>query len=1320
MEYCHLSGGSGMTKGSRNPQEVGSSTARFLRITQLYKALSEINQAIVRMRDEDELFPLVCRVAVDFGGVGMAWIGVRDSETERLVPIQAYGTGTEYAEHIVISTSVSSAEGCGPSATAFREGRSVIINHFKQNPMTAPWYEQAKHFGWGSSGAFPIQRHAQPFAQLSVYHHAEDFFDVETVALFEEMTRDISFALDNFDRERQRQMVLESLQASQRHFRAYFERSMVGMAALRPDYTWLETNESFCKMLGYTQDELFALSWSDIQHPDDLEKSEIALHRLVIGDIDEYTLDKRLIRKDGSILYVRVAPCAVRNDDGSLAYSVSLIEDITERKNQERVLQAEREMTLRLLETLPVGVVACDGEGQLSMFNDVAKVWHNADLLALPPDQWAAYYQLYEADGITPLVTERIPLYRALHGETVRDMEMTLIDKGRSPRTILCNATQLRASDGRSLGAVVAQLDITERKQTEARIQQLAFYDSLTGLPNRHTLEQYLPEATARAQRHHTRYAIGFIDLDDFKPINDRWGHQTGDELLRQLAGRLRKTLRETDFIARLGGDEFVVVFEDLNIKNTLAELRILLERLHQAVETPFDLGADHQVMIDMTLGLAIAGQEDTLDALLRQTDAAMYQAKQHKAERTHWWWLAGTAEPQEAPQVEIDPFGLIAQALLSNHEYFIERLSVGFMEAFYDHFQTVPRAAEILTSLNEQDLTRLKHEQIEHLRFITSPLTTREALCERSQQRGRTLVLMGVDSALMVSNFELYQRQLAESLDCSTLRTQDRYRLLKIIVARHDINLQYQIRSIAIVRDAYYTALIEPLSRSMSNWHALMQTELDRLGGLPGVTAVILMRPDAQGHFIVEAVAGSWGGTAAEVLGQADFQIMTDPHHPRGQGIVAHAWRDMTIHNVADYLVEAGLQPWREAAKQNGARSALAIPIRDSQGHATAILEFFGTYPHQFSGSDPLRWAESLQHRFEVLWRQRGSSTPVVPSNQVAIWRERLFTGGLRLVLQPIIDLESGRVIKAEGLARLVCEDGTLIYPGQFLPLLGANELYQLFWLTLTQAIDNLRDWQKRGLDWSISINLAPSSLLESDLAAHIKERLNVCDCSAGRLTLEVLESENITQPQQEAALHALKAIGVGLALDDLGAGYASLLRVVRDPLDVLKIDQNLIRQLPEDPLATLVLLWTLINLAKNLKHELVVEGLETPALIEVVQQLGAPLGQGYGIARPMPAEEFPKWAKGFQLPVHHQQITTFAGALSRHWAWQHTHATSLTRYDGCPITDFLKSRGFEDAEVSQWHRRVHADEEDRQVCSDHLLDWLVTKVREEGVGIE
>jgi diguanylate cyclase (GGDEF)-like protein/PAS domain S-box-containing protein len=305
------------------------------RLTQIYQALGEINQAIVRMSDEAGLFPLICRVAVEFGGARMAWIGVHHADTDLIVPVESYGSGTEYLEGIRISVREDAPEGRGPSATSFRENRAVFVNHYMSSPVTGPWCEQARRFGWNSGGSFPIMRGGRPYAVLGVYHVAEDFFDAQTVALFDELCGDIGFALDNFERERQRREALEALQTSERHFRAYFERSMVGMAATLPDKSWMEVNDALCGMLGYTREALMALTWAEITHPDDLADNEEIFGRLLRGEINEFNFEKRFLRKDGGVVNVYLAARGVRNADGSLAYLVVLIEDITLRKQAE-------------------------------------------------------------------------------------------------------------------------------------------------------------------------------------------------------------------------------------------------------------------------------------------------------------------------------------------------------------------------------------------------------------------------------------------------------------------------------------------------------------------------------------------------------------------------------------------------------------------------------------------------------------------------------------------------------------------------------------------------------------------------------------------------------------------------------------------------------------------------------------------------------------------------------------------------------------------------------------------------------------------------
>ncbi len=190
------------------------------------------------------------------------------------------------------------------------------------------------------------------------------------------------------------------------------------------------------------------------------------------------------------------------------------------------------------------------------------------------------------------------------------------------------------------LGHALDEFDLKQRiSQLQAEEAHRARHDPLTGLPNRWALEQYLPQAIARAGRAGTALAVGMIDLDDFKPVNDRHGHEAGDALLRELGARLQRLLRATDLVARLGGDEFVVVIEQLDRAHPVAELEALLGRLHCAIETAFDLGQGRRVEVGMSMGVALSPPCDAEpDALMRRADAAMYQVKADKLSRSAWW----------------------------------------------------------------------------------------------------------------------------------------------------------------------------------------------------------------------------------------------------------------------------------------------------------------------------------------------------------------------------------------------------------------------------------------------------------------------------------------------------------------------------------------------------------------------------------------------------------------------------------------------------------------------------------------------------------
>ncbi|MBI5848840.1 MAG: PAS domain S-box protein [Nitrospirae bacterium] len=149
-----------------------------------------------------------------------------------------------------------------------------------------------------------------------------------------------------------------------------------------------------------------------------------------------------------------------------------LEKEIIEHKRAEMALIGEREFSRSLLESMADGVVACDAEGSLTLFNRTARQWHGMDPRKLPPEEWAKHYDLYRSDGVTPLLTEEIPLARAFKGEIVVDAGMAIVVKGRTARFILANGSVIRDESGRKIGAVVVMRDVTELRRVEEKLRR--------------------------------------------------------------------------------------------------------------------------------------------------------------------------------------------------------------------------------------------------------------------------------------------------------------------------------------------------------------------------------------------------------------------------------------------------------------------------------------------------------------------------------------------------------------------------------------------------------------------------------------------------------------------------------------------------------------------------------------------------------------------------------------------------------------------------------------------------------------------------------
>ena len=283
-----------------------------------------------------------------------------------------------------------------------------------------------------------------------------------------------------------------------------------------------------------------------------------------------------------------------------------------------------------VLDSLFDGVYVVDKERRITYWNESA-----ARITGFRPEEIAGTKccddLLMHIDSTgKELCEDGCPLSATISDGKSRSIDVFLRHKAGHRVPVLVKSVALREESGDIVGAVEVFNDNTEAISATERVkklEQMAYVDELTGLANRRFLESAIEARHDETKRYGWRYGIILFDLDRFKPINDTYGHDAGDNALRSIAGTLRSTSRSSDIAGRWGGDEFVVVVANVNAKllGEIAErYRVLISR------STFDLGGDAgRSTLSSSIGAAIARPEDTADSLFRRADAVMYKSKQ-------------------------------------------------------------------------------------------------------------------------------------------------------------------------------------------------------------------------------------------------------------------------------------------------------------------------------------------------------------------------------------------------------------------------------------------------------------------------------------------------------------------------------------------------------------------------------------------------------------------------------------------------------------------------------------------------------------------
>lgn len=329
-------------------------------------------------------------------------------------------------------------------------------------------------------------------------------------------------------------------------------------------------------------------------------------------------------KKDGGIFPGETLGTSIRTASGTLLGYIAVIRDITERNRTERALKESEERFRTLIEWSPEPVVVLR-EGKLFYVNPAAIATFGAnsdqDLIGKPilelvhPD----FHQIVR--GRMGKLVEG--------GATVPMLEEKLLKLDGTPIDVEVQSAFIIYAGEPAIQ--VAIRDITVRKAAQEQIQSLAFSDALTKLPNRRLFMDRLEQALTAATRHRREGALLFIDVDDFKTINDTLGHDQGDVLLQQVAQRLLTCVREGDTVARVGGDEFVVLLKDLshNVQEAATQAEAVAKKIIAVLNHPYQLGSSAQHST-ASIGVTLFGgdQHERIDEPLRRADMAMYQAK--------------------------------------------------------------------------------------------------------------------------------------------------------------------------------------------------------------------------------------------------------------------------------------------------------------------------------------------------------------------------------------------------------------------------------------------------------------------------------------------------------------------------------------------------------------------------------------------------------------------------------------------------------------------------------------------------------------------
>jgi diguanylate cyclase (GGDEF)-like protein/PAS domain S-box-containing protein len=513
----------------------------------------------------------------------------------------------------------------GSCAAAVYLGRQVLVADVAKDPFWQQRRDAAVEAGLRAAWSTPLKAASgKLLGSLGVYRKEPGLPTARESEIMAHAAQLAGIAI-------QRRLAEKALRSSEAKFRGLFESIAEGVYQSSRDGRLMSVNPAFVSILGYgSAEELYALPSVAMLYWNPADRAEFM--RRVESEDEIRNAEFRMRRRDGQQVVILENARAVRDAGNKIVGYEGTIANITERKRAEQAVFAEKERAQVTLQSIGDAVISTDAEGRIEYINPVAE-----SLTA---------WSLDEARGRP--IADVLNLVNEITREPIENPLMTALGRGESgapgDHSVLVtrsgqevaiqeSAAPICDRQGRVIGAVIVFHDVTKERRLKRALSYQASHDALTGLINRREFDNRLHAAVLSAQRGEGCYALLYIDLDQFKVVNDTCGHQAGDRLLRDVTGLLQTRVRTSDTIARLGGDEFGVLLEGC----TLEQATRIAEGVRQAIRDYRFMWGASTLSVGASVGVVqIKAETENVASIMSAADIACYAAKDEGRNRIH------------------------------------------------------------------------------------------------------------------------------------------------------------------------------------------------------------------------------------------------------------------------------------------------------------------------------------------------------------------------------------------------------------------------------------------------------------------------------------------------------------------------------------------------------------------------------------------------------------------------------------------------------------------------------------------------------------